>query len=90
MVARWRDVQPHGVLYGVRHYLVATATGKTEPYLWSLPNIEAVCDGAPLAPPPLTFDLTAFAARSFGVYQEERLCHDNLSETQSCGSDIGG
>jgi predicted DNA-binding transcriptional regulator YafY len=62
--------QPHGVLYGMRHYLVATATGKTEPYLWSLPNIEAIRDGTPLATPLLRFDLTAFAARSFGVYQE--------------------
>ncbi len=67
---RWRAVQPHGVLYGMRHYLVATATGKTEPYLWSLPNIEAIRDGSPLATPLLRFDLTAFAARSFGVYQE--------------------
>jgi predicted DNA-binding transcriptional regulator YafY len=70
VVAHWRAVQPHGVLYGMRHYLVATATGKTEPYLWSLPNIEAIRDGAPLATPLLPFDLTAFAARSFGVYQE--------------------
>ena len=68
---RWHTVDPLGLLYGRQHYLVAVAAGKPEPFLWALPNIEAVERGrAPIQPRP-GFELSAYAARAFGVYQEE-------------------
>jgi predicted DNA-binding transcriptional regulator YafY len=67
----WRRVEPLGVLYGMRHYLVAVADASSEPALWALLDIEAVRHDASAITKPPGFDLAAFAARSFGVHQEE-------------------
>jgi predicted DNA-binding transcriptional regulator YafY len=67
----WRRVEPLGVLYGMRHYLVAVADASSEPALWALLDIEAVRHEASVITKPPGFDLAAFAARSFGVHQEE-------------------
>jgi predicted DNA-binding transcriptional regulator YafY len=67
----WRRVEPLGVLYGMRHYLVAVADGSSEPALWAFLDIEAVRHEASVITKPPGFDLAAFAARSFGVHQEE-------------------
>ena len=59
------------MLYGMRHYLVAVADASSEPALWALLDIEAVRHEASVITKPPGFDLAAFAARSFGVHQEE-------------------
>jgi predicted DNA-binding transcriptional regulator YafY len=68
--ATWRIVDPLGILYGNRHYLVAVAAGRTEPYLWSLSKIEGVkfADRAVQSRPE--FSIANYAARAFGVFQE--------------------
>jgi predicted DNA-binding transcriptional regulator YafY len=69
--ARWRKVVPYGLLLGPRYYLVARVSRQPEPVLFRLDRIEAPeATEEPGAPPP-EFDLTAYAARSFGVFQEE-------------------
>ncbi len=66
-------VAPHGVLFGQRHYLVAFPVGRTRrlPALYSLGDIlDARLGDAPFTRQP-DFDLRAYAARSFEVFQEE-------------------
>ncbi len=65
------EVEPHGVLFGQRHYLVAYgAGGGGPPKLYALGNI---LDAAPTGQGFARrggFDLRAYAGRSFGVFQE--------------------
>jgi predicted DNA-binding transcriptional regulator YafY len=69
--ARWRKVVPYGLLLGPRYYLVARGGRQPKPVLFRLDRIEAPeATEEPGAPPP-DFDLAAYAARSFGVFQEE-------------------
>ena len=66
-------VEPCGVLYGNRAYLVGFAEWADEPLLWSLANVsEALLSGQTFEPDP-AFDLQAYAERSFGAYQEQPL-----------------
>ena len=69
--AGWRTVSPLGLLYGVRHYLVAVPDGRTQPRLYSLPNIGRVEPMAETAHRPPGFDLRRYAAQSFGIFQEQ-------------------
>lgn len=66
-----RLVHPYGFLHGHRHYLAAwhEHPKANEVALFSLPNIEAVtlAEGSFVRDPG--FDLQAFAARSFGLFQ---------------------
>jgi predicted DNA-binding transcriptional regulator YafY len=66
-----QTVAPYGVLYGVRHYLVAYNDYAETFWLYSLAEIEdlEVLDEGFVRDPD--FSLAAFAARSFGVFQEE-------------------
>jgi predicted DNA-binding transcriptional regulator YafY len=69
------DLEPHGILFGHRHYLVAYTHGKKAnmPKLYALANI----DGAELLQESFErrahFDLRSFAERSFGIFQETPL-----------------
>jgi predicted DNA-binding transcriptional regulator YafY len=64
-------VAPYGLLYGQRPYLVAYSFGVADYRLWSLANIERAEEtGKPFLRDP-AFDLTTYAANSFGVFQEE-------------------
>ncbi|POF63045.1 WYL domain-containing protein [Novacetimonas maltaceti] len=69
---RLRQVTPWGLLYGpAAYYLVAPGEGKTEPALWRLDRMHDIkLSDAPATPPPAQWDLEAFAARSFGIYQD--------------------
>jgi predicted DNA-binding transcriptional regulator YafY len=64
-------VHPYGFLHGHRHYLVAWNPKRAKLVLYALPNVTSV------APTGETFerdparDVRAFAARSFGVYQDD-------------------
>ena len=64
-------VEPYGVLYGNRAYLIGRTDWSDEPRLWSLANISktSVSDQSFVRDPD--FDLQEFAERSFGAFQEE-------------------
>jgi predicted DNA-binding transcriptional regulator YafY len=66
-----RVVHPYGFLFGGRHYLVAEDPAARELRMFALSNVlEAeVLDG--YFERDEEFDLQAWAARSFGVYQED-------------------
>ncbi len=68
-----RLVHPYGFLHGHRHYLVAWHEHpKANSFaLFSLPSIETVEPVAGSFVRDAGFDLQAFAARSFGLFQEE-------------------
>ena len=63
-------VEPYGVLYGNRAYLVGCADWAKEQRLWSLANVsKARITGETFERDP-DFDLQKYAERSFGAYQE--------------------
>ncbi|MCY4214500.1 MAG: WYL domain-containing protein [Gammaproteobacteria bacterium] len=65
-----RRVRPYGVLYGNRALLVAPTERHDDVLLWRLSSVRGakVTDAAFM--PDAGFDLTAFAKRAFGVFQE--------------------
>jgi len=63
-------VEPYGVLYGNRTYLVGCADWAKEQRLWSLANVSrASITGETFERDP-DFDLQKYAERSFGAFQE--------------------
>lgn len=68
--ARVRCVAPYGILYGKAYYLVGPETGREKPVLWRLDRLTELELGEAFAGPPASFNLEAFAQRSFGAYQE--------------------
>ena len=64
-------VEPYGVLYGNRAYMVGRTDWSEGPRLWSLANMREarVIDQTFVRDPE--FDLQEFAERSFGAFQEE-------------------
>ena len=68
--SKHRRVRPYGVLYGSRALLVAPTERHDNVLLWRLSSMrDAKVTDAAFAP-DLDFDLTAFAKRAFGVFQE--------------------
>lgn len=66
-----QSVQPHGILYGSRAYLVGRTGWTRDMRYWVLANMsEAALSDESFAFDE-DFDLEEFAARSFGVFQEE-------------------
>ena len=66
-----RRVQPYGIIYGNRAFLVGHTDRGPDLYLWRLANIsglEVTHEGFTRDP---AFDLQQFAKRSFGTFQEE-------------------
>ena len=66
-----RRVEPYGLIYGNRAFLVGRAERDTEMRLWRLSRIGAtsITDESFTRDP--TFDLRRFASRSFGTFQEK-------------------
>ncbi len=66
-----QQVQPYGLLYGNRPFLVGKHAGFADSRLWRIGNMSEVqlTDNKFERDP--AFDLQAFARRSFGTYQEE-------------------
>ena len=64
-------VVPYGILFGLRSYLVCAFEGtEGDPYLYRLDRMRDVAVLGRSAARPADFDLAAFAARSFGTFQE--------------------
>ena len=64
-------VEPYGLLYGNRPFLVARTDWSGEPRLWRLANISNARLGLEDFERDPDFDLETFARRSFGTFQEE-------------------
>ena len=66
-------LEPHGILFGTRHYLVAFERGEKAagPMLYAMTNMSEVTVTLSRFRRRKGFDLANFAARSFGVFQEE-------------------
>ena len=66
-----REVQPYGIIYGNRAFLVGHTERGSDLRLWRLANIsKAGITGEQLARNP-AFNLQDFAKRSFGTFQEK-------------------
>ena len=63
-------VEPYGVLYGNRAYLVGRADWARDHRLWSLANVSNARIADETFERDPAFDLKAFAERSFGAFQE--------------------
>ena len=68
---RWRKVVPYGLLFGPRYYLVAGIKSRRGAALYRLDSIHNLVVTDEPGAPPEDFDLKAYAARSFGVFQEK-------------------
>jgi predicted DNA-binding transcriptional regulator YafY len=66
-----REVVPYGLLYGHRIYLVAAFPWEQEPVNYRLDRMSDVRVSEAVGTHPLNFNLGAYAARSFGSFQEE-------------------
>ena len=64
-------VQPHGILYGSRAYLVGRSDWTEEMRYWVLANMSEAALTDESFEFDEDFDLEEFAGRSFGVFQEE-------------------
>ena len=67
----YREVVPYGLLYGHRVYLVAAFPWADEPVNYRLDRMSEVRVSDAIGTRPRDFNLDAYAARSFGVFQEE-------------------
>lgn len=64
-------IEPYGLLYGTRPFLVGKSSLGEEPWLWRIGNMsEARLTDEKFEHDP-EFDLQAFARRSFGAFQEK-------------------
>ncbi|MGI9170713.1 MAG: WYL domain-containing protein, partial [Caulobacteraceae bacterium] len=70
--ARRREVIPYGILFGRAYYLVGPQVGMARPVLWRFDRIGELELGEACEGPPAGFSLEAYAARSFGTFQEKR------------------
>lgn len=68
-----RTLCPYGLLYGGRGWLIAHQEGKPNLHLWRLDRLDAVTPLDRTFPRREDFSLTEFAARSFGVFQEDAM-----------------
>ena len=66
----WQRVQPYGVLYGNRAFLVGRTAWAEETRLWRLANASEVRITDETFERDPNFDLRRYAKQSFGTYQE--------------------
>ena len=63
-------LEPSGLLYGTRPYLLAAVPGKPDAAVWRLDRIERVEDSGEGFVPRDGFDLATLTAQSFGIWRE--------------------
>lgn len=66
-----RRVQPYGVLYGNRAFLVGKTNSDGDVRLWRLANVSGVRSSMERFERDPAFDLQSYAKRSFGTFQEK-------------------
>ncbi len=64
-------VEPYGLLYGNRAFLVGKTDRYDEPHLWRFANMSDLRLSSRQFEPDPAFDLQQFARRSFGTFQEK-------------------
>ena len=64
-------IEPYGLLYGTRPFLVGKNSWNEEPRLWRIGNMSEVRLTDEKFEQDPNFDLQAFARRSFGTFQEK-------------------
>lgn len=69
--AREHLLEPYGLLYGLRPYLLAAVPGKPDAAVWRLDRIEEVEDTGESFIPREGFDIATLTADTFGVWREE-------------------
>jgi predicted DNA-binding transcriptional regulator YafY len=86
---RRRSVAACGLMFGRANYLVAADRESGRIQTFRLDRMSAVAAGEGSAPPPPDFDLSTFANRSFGIYQDEvedvvlRISADGAAEARA-------
>lgn len=65
-----REVAPCGLMFGRANYLIAAEIGSDAPKTFRLDSVADVHVLDRPASPPADFDLSVFANRSFGIYQD--------------------
>lgn len=70
MTTKTVELEPYGLLFGPRVYLVACVTGETQPKLYALDGLEDLTILDTPAKPRPDFSLKAYAEQSFGIFQE--------------------
>ena len=65
-----REMAPCGLMFGRSNYLVAVEIGSDQPKTFRLDGVSDLVVMDRMASPPEGFDLSAFANRSFGIYQD--------------------
>ncbi len=69
-VARQHVLEPYGLLYGARPYLLAVKPGKADVAVWRLDRMRGLADtGQAFAPRP-GFDIPTLMKDSFGIWRE--------------------
>ena len=66
-----REVQPYGIIYGNRAFLVGHTDRGSDLHLWRMANISGAGTTTQQFARNPAFDLQKFAKRSFGTFQEE-------------------
>jgi predicted DNA-binding transcriptional regulator YafY len=66
-----RTVAPYGLMFGRANYLVAAEVGSGEARNWRLDRVRSLQVLDTAAAPPPDFNLQDYAARSFGIYQDQ-------------------
>ena len=64
-------IEPYGLLYGNRAFLVGRTDWTREMRLWRLANVSDACVTADIFRRDPDFDLESYARRSFGTFQED-------------------
>lgn len=68
---RVREITPFGLLFGRSNYLVGSEGESVEPRTWRLDRIADISVSETIGVRPEGFSLSAFASRSFGIYQDD-------------------
>ena len=66
-----RRVQPYGILYGNRAFLVGKTNSDGDMRLWRLANVSEARSSMERFKRDPAFDLQSYAKRSFGTFQEK-------------------
>jgi predicted DNA-binding transcriptional regulator YafY len=69
-VARWYTLEPYGLLYGRRPYLLALRPGKTDVAVWRLDRIVSIQDTDEGFVPREGYDVRSLTAECFGIWRE--------------------
>jgi len=68
--ARWHTLEPYGLLYGERPYLLALKPGKPDVAVWRLDRIQGIAETDVNFVPRAGCDIRSLTAGCFGIWRE--------------------